>query len=54
MCTKYVLLNETVGSLTIGKDADLQIYRKGADPLELMSEPVFVMINGEMVKYENL
>ncbi|MDE5936128.1 MAG: amidohydrolase family protein, partial [Ruminococcus sp.] len=47
-------IDEIVGSLCVGKDADLQIYKKGVNPLELMSEPSFVMINGEMVKHENL
>ncbi|MDE5854627.1 MAG: amidohydrolase [Ruminococcus sp.] len=47
-------IDETVGSLAVGKDADLQIYKKGENPLELMSEPVFVMIDGETVKHEEL
>lgn len=43
---------ENIGSLTEGKDADLQLYRKGDDPLSLMSEPVLVMINGETIRRE--
>lgn len=43
---------ESVGSLTAGKDADIQLYRRGDDPLGLMSEPVLVMINGEIIRRE--
>lgn len=43
-------IDEKTGSIEIGKDADLQIYRKNENPLELMSEPVFVMIDGEIIR----
>ena len=45
---------ENIGSLTPGKDADIQLYRKGDDPLGLMSEPVLVMINGNIVRQEEI
>ncbi len=45
-------IDETTGSLTEGKDADIQLYRKGDNPLDLMSEPVLVMINGEICRRE--
>ena len=47
-----ILGAENIGSLTEGKDADIQLYRKGDDPLSLMSEPVLVMINGEAIRRE--
>ena len=43
-------IDEKTGSIEVGKDADLQIYRKNENPLELMSEPVFVMINGKIIR----
>lgn len=43
-------IEETVGSLTVGKDADIQLYPSGVSPLDLMSEPVFVMVDGEVVR----
>ena len=43
---------ESVGSLAVGKDADIQLYRRGDDPLGLMSEPVLVMINGNIIRRE--
>lgn len=47
-------IEETTGSLAVGKDADLQLYKKGENPLDLMSEPQLVMINGEICRKENL
>lgn len=47
-------IDDVTGSLTPGKDADIQLYRKGDDPLDVMSEPVLVMIDGEIVKRENI
>lgn len=47
-------IDDTVGSLKVGKDADLQLYKKGDSPLELMSEPLLVMINGEIIRQEKL
>lgn len=47
-------INERVGSIAVEKDADLQIYRKGENPLDLMSEPFFVMIDGVPVRSEVL
>lgn len=45
-------INDRVGSITEGMDADLQIYRKGENPLDLMSEPFFVMIDGKTIRCE--
>ena len=45
-------IDETTGSLTEGKDADIQLYRKGANPLDLMSEPVLVMVDGNICRRE--
>lgn len=46
-------IDETVGSLTVGKDADIQLYPSGVSPLDLMSEPVLVMVDGEVVRRDN-
>lgn len=43
-------IDEKTGSIEVGKDADLQIYRNNENPLELMSEPVFVMIDGKIIR----
>lgn len=45
-------IDDRVGSIAAGKDADIQIYRKGDDPLDIMSEPEFVMISGKVVRNE--
>lgn len=45
-------IDGSTGSIKAGKDADLQLYRKGDDPLGLMSEPTLVMINGTMIRKE--
>ncbi|MDE6781775.1 MAG: amidohydrolase [Ruminococcus sp.] len=45
-------ISDRVGSIAEGMDADLQIYRKGENPLDLMSEPFFVMIDGEIIRSE--
>ncbi|MDE6775917.1 MAG: amidohydrolase, partial [Ruminococcus sp.] len=42
-------ISETTGSLNAGKDADIQLYRKGAAPLSLLSEPELVIISGNIV-----
>ena len=47
-------VDDVVGSLTVGKDADIQLYRKGESPFDLMSEPVLVMSDGEIIKKEEL
>jgi imidazolonepropionase-like amidohydrolase len=47
-------VDDVVGSLTVGKDADIQLYRKGESPFDLMSEPVLVMIDGEIIKKEEV
>lgn len=47
-------IDDRVGSLTAGKDADIQLYAAGVSPLELMSEPQFVMIDGVVVKREGI
>lgn len=43
-------IDDKTGSIEVGKDADLQIYKKNENPLELMSEPVFVMIDGKIIR----
>ncbi|MBQ6034039.1 MAG: amidohydrolase [Ruminococcus sp.] len=45
-------IDDTTGSLSVGKDADIQLYRKGENPLDLMSEPVLVMVSGEVCRME--
>lgn len=45
-------IDETTGTLTVGKDADLQLYAKGTNPLDLMSEPKLVMISGRVCRSE--
>ncbi len=47
-------VDDVTGSLTAGKDADIQLYRKGDSPLDLMSEPVLVMIDGDIIRKEEL
>ena len=49
---KILGIDETTGSLTEGKDADIQLYKKGENPLDLMSEPVLVMVNGNICRRE--
>ncbi len=44
-------ISEVTGSVAVGKDADLQLYPE--NPLDLLSEPELVMINGKIVKGEN-
>lgn len=46
-------IEENVGSLAVGKDADLQLYPKGMNPLDLMSEPLIVMIGGKLCRRED-
>ncbi|MGN1090157.1 MAG: amidohydrolase [Huintestinicola sp.] len=43
---------DVTGSITVGKQADLQIYRRGVNPLELLSEPECVIIGGITVREE--
>lgn len=47
-------IDEETGSLAEGKNGDIQLYRKGENPLDLMSEPALVMIDGEIVRREVL
>lgn len=47
-------IDDVTGSLAAGKNADIQLYRKGDSPLELMSEPALVMIDGEIIRREEL
>ena len=46
-------IDETVGSISEGKDTDLQLYPKGSDPLGLMAEPCLVMIDGNIIRRED-
>lgn len=39
-------IDDVTGSLAVGKCADLQLYGKNENPLDLMSEPSLVMIDG--------
>ena len=45
-------IDDVTGSLIEDKDADLQLYRKGDNPLDLMCEPVLVMVSGEICRRE--
>ena len=45
-------IDDITGSLREGKDADLQLYRKGDNPLDLMCEPVLVMVSGDICRRE--
>ncbi|MBQ3886145.1 MAG: amidohydrolase [Ruminococcus sp.] len=45
-------IDEETGSLTVGKDADIQLYRKGENPLDLMTEPALVVISGDICRRE--
>lgn len=47
-------VDDVTGSLTVGKDADIQLYRRGESPLDLMAEPVLVMIDGEIIRGEDI
>ena len=40
-------IDDRAGSITVGKDADLVLW--SGDPLDIMSEPLWTMINGKMV-----
>ena len=40
---------KAIGSLKPEMDADLQLYPKDSNPLDLLSEPILVMINGKTV-----
>lgn len=46
-------IDEMTGSISVGKDADIQLYRKGENPLDLMSEPKLVMISGDICRMED-
>lgn len=46
-------IDETTGSVSVGKDADIQLYRKDENPLDLMSEPRLVMISGDICRMED-
>ena len=47
-------ISDRVGTIAEGMDADLQIYRKGENPLDLLSEPFFVMIDGKIIRHEEI
>lgn len=40
-------IDDTTGSIAVGKDADLQLYC--GDPLDIMNDPELVMINGKIL-----
>ncbi|MCC8135377.1 MAG: amidohydrolase family protein, partial [Ruminococcus sp.] len=39
-------IDDVTGSIEIGKSADLQLYEKNENPLDIMTEPSLVMIDG--------
>ena len=43
---------KSIGSLKPDMDADLQLYSQNTNPLDLLSEPELVMINGKIIKNE--
>jgi imidazolonepropionase-like amidohydrolase len=44
-------ISEKVGSISVGKDADIQLYPSScANVLDVLSEPMLVMINGKIIK----
>lgn len=43
-------IDDITGTVSAGKDADLQLYPRGQNPLDLMSEPLLVMISGEVCR----
>ena len=43
-------IGDEVGTISVGKSADLQFYPLNMCPLDLMAEPVMVMIDGRIVK----
>lgn len=45
-------ISDITGTIAAGKDADIQLYAKGQNPLDLMSEPLLVMISGEVCRKE--
>ena len=45
-------IDEITGSLAPEKDADLQLYAKDCNPLDMMSEPLLVMVGGEICRRE--
>ena len=45
-------IDGSTGTLSVGKDADIQLYRKDCNPLDFMSEPVLVMIDGSIFRRE--
>lgn len=43
-------LDGNIGTVSVGKDADLCVFKKGENPLGLLSEPTMVFIDGKRVK----
>lgn len=43
-------ISDVTGRIKTGLDADMQLYLSGSDPLDIMSEPSVVTINGKIVK----
>ena len=43
-------IDDITGSIEAGKSADLQLYSKSENPLDLMAEPSKVIINGIICK----
>lgn len=43
-------IDDITGSIEAGKSADLQLYSKSENPLDLMAEPSVVIINGTICK----
>jgi imidazolonepropionase-like amidohydrolase len=42
-------ISDRVGSITVGKDADIQIYSRNFNPLDIMAEPYKVFVSGKEV-----
>lgn len=51
---KILGIDDVTGSIAEGKDADLQIYAAGVNPLDIMSEPQLVMISGKICRREGI
>ena len=44
----HLFIHDRVGSLTVGKDADIVVY--DGDPLDITQRPLAVFVNGIAVK----
>lgn len=44
-------LEDRLGSITVGKDADFVLFSKGAEPLDVLSSPVMTMVDGHLISH---